>query len=150
MTKGVPPPSVVRFRQRLTALRQAPGAKVARLTFPHAVNAGGLHHILRACFDELATDYGLPHASVVVNGAAHWLTPAGYGLWHIREATGAVQGDAYTDSFTLLVAGDVLISTDITEDSYQPELTLLLTAATDEALDRLVPVLERLMHNAAG
>ena len=42
MTKAAPPASVMRFRQRLTALRQAPRAKEARLTFQHAVNAGGL------------------------------------------------------------------------------------------------------------
>lgn len=148
MTKSAPPASVVRFRQRLAALRQAPRTKEARLTFQHAVNAGGLNHILRTCFDELATDYVLPDEAVVINGAAHWLTPAGYGLWHIREATGAVRGDAYMDSFTLLLAGDVLVSTDITEDSYQPELVMLLTASTDEALDRMVSVLERQMRQA--
>ena len=148
MTKSAPPASVMRFRQHLTALRQAPRTTGARLTFQHAVNAGGLHHILRACFDELATDYVLPDEAVVINGAGHWLTPAGYGLWHIREATGAVRGDAYTDSFTLLLAGDVLVSTDITEDSYQPALVMLLTASTDDALDRAVPVLERLMLEA--
>ncbi len=148
MTKAAPPPSVMRFRQRLTALRQAPRTKETRLTFQHAVNAGGLQGILRACFDELAVDYVLPDEAVVVNGAAHWLTPAGYGLWHIREATGAVRGDAYTDSFTLFVAGDVLVSTDITEDSYQPELVMLLTASADDVLDRVVLVLERQMRQA--
>ena len=150
MTKSPPPSSVARFRQRLTALRQAPRTTGARLTFQQAVNAGGLHHLLRACFDELAADYVLPDEVVVINGAAHWLTPAGYGLWHLREATGAVQGDAYTDSFTLLVAGDVLVSTDITEDSYQPELVMVLTASNEEALDRVTLVLERLMRQAGG
>ncbi len=36
----------------------------------------------------------------------------------------------------------------MTEDSYQPELVILLTASTDAALDRVAPVLERLMREA--
>ncbi len=139
---------IQRHQQHLAALDRAPRKAVLRLSFRRGVTTGGLVHILRAVFDELATEYVLPDESLAAGGAHYWLTPAGHGLRLAREQTGAVRGDAYTDFLSLLLPNGVLLSTDIAEDSYQPDLVLTLTGPDAGMLDQLAPILERHLCHA--
>jgi len=140
--------AVQRYQQHLAALSRAPGKVVIRLAFQRAVTTGGLVAVLGAVFDELATDYVLPDKGEAAGAAHYWLTPAGYGLRLAREQTGAVRGDAYTDYLDLLLPSGALVSTDITEDSYQPDLVLTLTGPDAGAVDRLAAILERRLRQA--
>lgn len=142
------PLTLQRYRQHLAALTQAPGKTALPLTFRRAVTTGGLLLVLRAVFDELATEYVLPDEALAVGGAHYWLTPAGHGLCLAREQTGAVRGDAYTDYLDLLLPSGVVVSTEITEDSYQPKLVLTLTGPDAGALDHVAPILERQLRQA--
>lgn len=142
------PLTLQRYRQHQAAFTQAPGKTTLRLTFRRALTTGGLLPVLRAVFDELTTEYVLPDEEVAAGSAHYWLTPAGYGLRLAREQTGAVRGDAYTDYLDLLLPGGVLLSTEITEDSYQPTLVLTLTTPNAGVLDRLADILVRLLRQA--
>lgn len=142
------PTAIQRFLHHLAALDRASAKSASQLAFRRPPAAGSLIAILRAVFDELATEYVLPDEALTAGGARYWLTPAGHGLRLARRQTGAVRGDAHTNSLDLLLPTGVLVSTDITEDSYQPDPALTLTAADAGALDRLTPILERRLRRA--
>lgn len=138
-----------RFGERLSRLTQQPGLTTLRLTFTHGAETVAVSGALRACFDQLTKDYVLPDEWVTAGGVNFCLTPLGDGLRVAREATGAVRGDAYTDYLDLLIGGQVHIATELTEDSYQPQLIFMISASTTQAIDQAVPVLEQAL-NAAG
>ena len=52
-----------------------------------------------------------------------------------------MRGDAYRDYLTLLLPNKVMISCDITEDSYQPEIVFTLIGVDQEKVDKAGKVL---------
>lgn len=75
------------------------------------------------------------------NGFTYLLTSKGYGLQTYREAEGGVRGDAYRDYLTLPLPNKVMISCDVTEDSYQPEIIFTLIGVDQKNIDEAGKVL---------
>ena len=139
---------IQRFHDRCAALEWQEEWTKRNLTFIRAVDAHGMTGILRACFDYFTPSHYLPDEWVSARETTYALTPTGDSLRIARRQTGAVVGDAYTDYFDLLLPDDTLISCEITEDSYQPHLTLAITAQDHWTADRTAKILIELMTRA--
>ena len=104
--------------------------------------------VLQACFAYFTPAHYPPIEWIATRDARYGLTPAGDGFRIAHQQTGAVVGDAYTDFFALLLPDDTFISCEIEEDSYQPQITLTITAQDDGAADRAAKILIELMAKA--
>jgi len=133
-----------KFHKHCAALLRA-HKKIAQsqLKFAHTFNVYALAHVLSECFNQLASPNSLPNEAIIKSGITYFLTSKGYGLQTYREAEGGVRGDAYRDYLTLLLPNKVMISCDITEDSYQPEIIFTLIGVNQEEVDRVEKVMSK-------
>ncbi len=119
-----------------------------QLKFAHTMNVYALAHVLTECFNQIALPDALPKEAITQNAVTYFLTSKGYGLQTYREAEGGVRGDAYRDYLTLLLSNKVLISCDITEDSYQPDIICTLIGVDQDEVDKAGKVLGEEMRKA--
>lgn len=134
-----------KFHKHCAALQAR--KKIARnqLKFAHTFNVYALTHVLTECFNQLASPDSLPNKAILKSGVTYFLTSKGYGLQSRREGEGGVRGDAYRDYLTLLLPNKVMISCDITEDSYQPEIVFTLIGVDQNEVDKAEKVLSEEM-----
>ncbi|MBI5714842.1 MAG: hypothetical protein HZC38_15695 [Chloroflexi bacterium] len=143
-------PLTQKFHKRCATLNARKKIAHSQLKFPHTMNVYGLANILTGCFNQLASPSSLPNEAITKNGITYFLTSKGHGLQTHREAEGGVRGDAYRDYLTLLLPNKVMISCDITEDSYQPEINFTLMGGDQEEVDKAGKVLSEEMRRRAG
>ena len=132
-----------KFHKRCAALQARKKIAHSQLEFAHTFNVYALAHVLTECFNQIASPDSLPNDVITKNNVSYFLTPKGYGLQSHREGEGGVRGDAYRDYLTLLLPNKVLISCDITEDSYQPEIVFALIGTKQEEVDKAGKILSK-------
>lgn len=135
-----------KFHEHCAALNARKKKAQSQLKFAHTFNVYALAHVLTKCFNQIASPNSLPNEAITQNAVTYFLTSKGYGLQTYREAEGGVRGDAYRDYLTLLLPNKVLISCDITEDSYQPEIVLVFMGIYQEDVDKVEHVLSEEME----
>ena len=138
-------PLTQKFHEHCAALQAHKKIAQSQLKFPHTFNVYALTHVLTECFNQIASPNSLPNEAIIKGGITYFLTSKGYGLQSYREAEGGVRGDAYRDYLTLLLPNKVMISCDITEDSYQPEIVFTLIGVDQNEVDKTEKVLSEEM-----
>jgi len=134
-----------KFHKHCAVLQARKKIAHSQLKFAHTFNGYALINILTECFNRIATPVSLPNEAITKNTVAYFLTSRGYGLQSYREGEGGVRGDAYRDYLTLLLPNKVMISCDITEDSYQPEIVFEVTGVDQKDVDEAGKVLSDIL-----
>ncbi|MEK7442428.1 MAG: hypothetical protein AAB571_13825 [Chloroflexota bacterium] len=134
-------PLTQKFHKRYATLHARKKISRSQLKFAHTFNVYALANVLTACFNKIASPDSLPNEGIIKGNVRYFLTSKGYGLQSYREGEGGVRGDAYRDYLTLLLPNKVMISCDITEDSYQPEIVFTLIGVDQEKVDKAGKVL---------
>lgn len=132
-----------KFHKRCATLQARKKIAHSQLKFAHTLNIYALTNVLTEYFNQIASPISLPNEAIIKGGITYSLTSKGYGLQSYREGEGGVRGDAYRDYLTLLLPNKVMISCDITEDSYQPEIIFTLIGVDQEEVDRVEKVMSK-------
>ena len=136
-------PILQAFLARLAALPE--GRPARTLTLPREPDGYSIPGVLSQAHDYFHPAHPLPDQARVVKGINYWLVPPGVGLRHVRVPTGGTPNDAFTHYFTLLLPDDTLVTTEVQEDSYQPELQFVIAANDEAAAARVEKKLEEEM-----
>lgn len=123
------------FLARLAAL--AANRPARTLTVPLTSDYYSVPAVLSQVHDDLYPTTPLPNQAIVMKGIDYWLVPPGVGLRHVRVPTGGTPNDASTHYFTLLLPDDTLITVEVQEDSYQPELQFVIVANAEATAERM-------------